>query len=169
MSTADTPSLYARIGGYDAIHAFAAAAIRKGMAHPDIGHIWGHMSESAFFKEHANFVDFLSAHWGGTARYRGRDMATVHRGMGLTDVHWAAMFDCLEETYEEFGVPQDIRDEVNAFFERFKPVVVGSPSFRDVVLANPGMDPTKGMKSVGVIWPAPGSGAAAAPEPPKAD
>jgi len=37
--------------------------------------------------------------------------------------------------------------------------VIGSPSYRDVVLAHPEMDPAKGMKSVGVIWPKHGKSA----------
>lgn len=149
------PSLYERLGGYDAIFVFAGAALKKAMAHPDIGHIWAHMSESTFYKEHINFVDFLSAQWGGNVRYRGRDMVTAHRGMGLTEVHWNAMFDCLYACYDDFGLPQGLRDEINATFEKFKPAVVGSPSYRDVVLAHPEIDVTKGMKSVGVIWPGP--------------
>lgn len=149
----ETASLYARLGGYDAIYRFAAAALRKAMEHPDIGHIWAHMSESTFQKEHINFVDFLSAEWGGNVMYRGRDMVTTHRGMGLTEVHWNAMFDCLEACYAEFGLPAALQEEINATFNRYKPAVVGSPSYRDVVLAHPQMDITKGMASAGVVWP----------------
>lgn len=159
-STDPKPSLYSRLGGYDAIYQFAAEALRKAMAHPDIGHIWDHMSESTFQKEHINFVDFLSAQWGGNVLYRGRDMVTTHRGMGLTEVHWKAMFDCLESCYEDFQLPQELREEINATFNRFKPAVVGSPSYRDVVLAHARMDITKGMRSVGVVWP---KGAAVGP------
>jgi Truncated hemoglobins len=86
-SVEQQPSLYARLGGYDVIYQFAGAVLRKTMGHPAIGHIWAHMSESTFQKEHINFVDFLSEHWGGSAKYRGRDMVTAHRGMGLTEVH----------------------------------------------------------------------------------
>lgn len=148
-------TLYTRLGGYDAIHQFAGAALKKAMAHPKIGHIWGHMSESTFLKEHINFVDFLAVHWGGNAVYRGRDMVTAHRGMGLTEEHWQAMFDCLEACYEDFDVPHDLREEITATFMSFKPVVIGSPSYRDVVLSHLKMDVTKGMKSVGVEWPSP--------------
>jgi hemoglobin len=63
------------------------------------------------------------------------------------------MFDCLEECYEQFGLSAKLREEINTFMERFKPAVVGSPSYRDVVLAHPEMDVTKGMTSVGVVWP----------------
>lgn len=150
-----TPTLYTRLGGYDAIYQFAAAALRKAMEHPDIGYIWAHMSESTFQKEHINFVDFLSAQWGGNVMYRGRDMVTTHRGMGLTEKHWKAMFDCLYACYDEFGLPPDLRSEIDATFNRFKPAVVGSPSYRDVVLAHPQMDITKGMRAAGVVWPNP--------------
>ena len=153
--TDEKPSLYTRLGGYDAIYVFAGESLKKAMMHPDIGHIWAHMSESTFYKEHINFVDFLCEHWGGNVRYRGRDMITTHRGMGLTDKHWNAMFDCMEECYDQFGLPTELREEINTFLEQFKPAVVGSPSYRDVVLANPDIDITKGMSSVGVIWPAP--------------
>lgn len=155
--TASEPSLYERLGGYDAIYAFAAEALKKAMAHPDIGHIWAHVSESSFYREHDNFVEFLCAQWGGKVRYRGRDMVTAHRGMGLTEVHWRGMFDCIYETYDQFDLPQDLRDEIDASVNKFKPVVVGSPSYRDVVIAHPEIDVTKGMKSVGVVWPARGN------------
>ncbi|AHC37942.1 globin [Pseudomonas fluorescens] len=153
------PSLYTRLGGYDVIYQFAGAVLRKTMAHPVIGHIWAHMSESTFQKEHINFVDFLSQHWGGSAKYRGRDMVTAHRGMGLTEEHWQATLDCLEECYNDYDLAPELRKEVNDFLVKFKPAVIGSPSYRDVVLAHPEMDPAKGMKSVGVIWPKHGKSA----------
>ncbi|MEG8200366.1 group 1 truncated hemoglobin [Pseudomonas sp. 5FOS] len=164
-STEQQPSLYTRLGGYDAIYQFAGAVLRKTMAHPAIGHIWAHMSESTFQKEHINFVDFLSQHWGGSAKYRGRDMVTAHRGMGLTEVHWQATLDCLEECYNDYNLAPELRQEVNDFLIKFKPAVIGSPSYRDVVLANPEMDPAKGMKSVGVVWPARSEAAAQAAVP----
>ena len=147
------PSLYERLGGYDAVYAFAGEVLKTCMKHPDIGHIWAHVSESSFQKEHINFVDFLCKHWGGNTVYRGRDMVTAHRGMGLTEVHWKAVFESINECYENFNVPQDIREEVTAFLTQFKPAVIGSPSYRDVVLSHPDMDVTKGMKSVGIHWP----------------
>ena len=107
--TGEQESLYTRLGGYDAIYVFAAEALKKAMVHPAIGHIWAHIGESTFYKEHINMVEFLAQHWGGNVRYRGRDMVTVHRGMGLTDEHWSAMFDCLEECYEQFGIAQELR------------------------------------------------------------
>lgn len=92
-------------------------------------------------------------------------MVTAHRGMGLTEVHWQATLDCLNECYNDYNLAPDLCEEVNAFMIKFKPVVIGSPSYRDVVLANPEMDPAKGMKSVGVVWPARSEAAAQAAVP----
>jgi hemoglobin len=121
------------------------------MKHPDIGHIWAHVRivipERAY-----QLSSIFCKHWGGNTVYRGRDMVTAHRGMGLTEVHWKAVFESIDECYENFNVPQDIREEVTAFLTQFKPAVIGSPSYRDVV-AHPDMDVTKGMKSVGIHWP----------------
>lgn len=39
------PSLYERLGGYDAVYAFAGEVLKTCMKHPDIGHIWAHVSE----------------------------------------------------------------------------------------------------------------------------
>lgn len=80
-------------------------------------------------------------------------MVTAHRGMGLTEVHWQAVLDCLEECYDDYALPQELRKEVNDFLVKFKPAIIGSPSYRDVVLAHPEMDVAKGMKSVGISWP----------------
>lgn len=83
-------------------------------------------------------------------------MVAAHRGMGLTEVHWQAVLDCLEACYDDYRLAPDLRKEVNDFLIKFKPAVIGSPSYRDVVLAHPEMDPAKGMRSVGVVWPKPG-------------
>lgn len=81
------PSLYERLGGYDAVYAFAGEVLKTCMKHPDIGHIWAHVSESSFQKEHINFVDFLCKHWGGNTVYRGRGYGDRAPRHGLTEVH----------------------------------------------------------------------------------
>jgi hemoglobin len=146
-------TLYERLGGYDAIATFAAVVVKRAMLDDTIGHIWDHKSEDEVFEEVSNFVDWLSAYWGGPARYHGRDLVTVHKGMGITEEYWDALFALVDNCYEEFGLAPDLRDEVDTFLRSFKPAIVGSPSFRQVVKDHPDMDITQGMKSVGVQWP----------------
>ena len=69
-----------------------------------------------------------------------------------TTPQWSALF--IDNCYVEFGLTPDLIEEVDTFLRSFKPAVVGSPSFKDVVQANPDMDVMKGMKGVGIKWPA---------------
>ncbi|MGD9530982.1 group I truncated hemoglobin [Pseudonocardia sp.] len=147
-------SLYERLGGLEALETFAQVVVKRAMLDETIGHIWEHLTEDVVQKEISGFVDWLCHYWGGPREYHGPDMATVHRGMGITEEYWDALFALIDECYVEFEVDPDIVKEVDAFLRSFKSAIVGSPRFRDVVKAHPDMDVMKGMKSVGVNWPA---------------
>ena len=146
-------TLYERIGGYDAVYAFIEHAIARLMARSEVGQVWQHMSEERVKVELQNFCDFASAHWGGPAVYRGRNMVAAHRGMGITEAHWQELLEVLEETYDHFQVDADIRQEVTRFIVSFKHQVVGSPSFREVVREAGGTKLAGGMAAYGVHWP----------------
>jgi hemoglobin len=149
----DRPSLYERAGGYDAIYALTEYAIAKLMRHDDVGEIWQHMSEDRVYTEIQHFVDFVCEKWGGPQKYMGRDMIAVHRGMGITEAHWKQFFEVLDDAYEHFQVSSDLKEEINAFMKSFKPHVVGSPTFRDVVREAKGTTLSGGLASYGVKWP----------------
>lgn len=151
-------SLYERLGGLPAVKMLAATLVTRAMLNPTIGHIWNHKTEAEVQGEISGFVEFLGMHWGGPHTYHGPDMATSHRGMGITEEYWDALFaDIVTPAYAEFGLPDREAGEIDEFLRSFKGVIVGSPSFKDVVKAHPDMDVMEGMKSVGVIWPAPAS------------
>ena len=147
-------SLYERLGGLEALETFAQVVVKRAMLDDTIGHIWNHRTEDQVQKEISGFVDWLCEYWGGPRKYHGPDMATVHRGMGITEEYWDALFALIDNCYEEFGLTQELRDEVDTFLRSFKPAIVGSPSFKDIVKKNPDMDVMKGMKGVGISWPA---------------
>lgn len=146
-------SLYERLGGLEAIETFARVAVTRCMLDDTIGHIWNHLTEDVVQKEISGFVDWLCEYWGGPRSYHGPDMATVHRGMGITEEYWDALFRVLDELYVEFELAPELVEEVDTFLRTFKPAIVGSPTFREVLQANPDMDVMQGMKSVGVHWP----------------
>ncbi|MDL9948935.1 group 1 truncated hemoglobin [Gordonia sp. ABSL11-1] len=151
-------SLYDRLGGLESVAFLARTLVIRAMLNPTIGHIWNHKTEAEVQEEISGFVDFLGMHWGGPQTYHGPDMATAHRGMGITEEYWDALFeDIVTPAFAEFGIPQQEADEIDAFLRSFKSVVVGSPSFKDVVKSHPDMDVMQGMRSVGINWPAPAS------------
>ncbi|WP_111510872.1 group I truncated hemoglobin [Mycobacterium kyogaense] len=151
-------SLYDRIGGLEAVQFLARTLVTRAILNPTIGHVWNHKTEAEVQEEISGFVEFLGMHWGGPHTYHGPDMATSHRGMGITEEYWDALFnDIVTPAFEEFSIPQREAEEIDAFLRSFKSVVVGSPRFREVLQSNPDMDVMQGMKSVGVVWPAPPS------------
>lgn len=154
----DDASLYDRLGGLESVKFLAKTLVTRAMLNPTIGHIWNHKTEQEVQGEINGFVEFLGMHWGGPHVYHGPDMATSHRGMGITEEYWDALFDdIVTPAYAEFDIPKREAEEVDAFLRSYKSVIVGSPTFKDVVKAHPEMDVLEGMKSVGVNWPAPSS------------
>ena len=149
----DDRTLYERVGGYDAIYKFAEDILTRLMKDDEIGHIWANRSEERILEEHQNFVDWLCAHWGGPMMYRGRDLAAVHRGMGITDRHWQILFEKINESFDEVTLPNALRTEIMRFLTQFKPQIVGSPSLREMVRAGSPVGFTKGMEAMGVTWP----------------
>ncbi|WHU47763.1 group 1 truncated hemoglobin [Gordonia sp. L191] len=153
--TQNDDALYYRLGGLDTVKFLAQILVKRAMLNPTIGHIWNHKTESEVQEEIAGFVEFLGMHWGGPHTYEGPDMVTAHRGMGVTEEYWNALFDdIVTPAYTEFGLPEREAKEIDDFLRSFKSVIVGSPTFKEVLEANPDMDVMDGMKSVGVIWPA---------------
>jgi hemoglobin len=57
-------------------------------------------------------VEFVSQATGGPLKYTGRDMKTVHQGMGITEAEFNALAGHLIETLKKFKVPQKEIDEL---------------------------------------------------------
>lgn len=149
----DTRSLYERLGGYDAIFLFAEDVIARLMNDDEIGYFWDTMSQDRILKEHQNFVDWLCEHFGGPMMYRGRDLVTVHKGMRITERHWEILFEKIDEAAERFQASAELKEEVISFLKKFKPVIVGSPSFRETMRGPDGKSFTGGLESQGIKWP----------------
>lgn len=162
LTAPDDRPLYDRLGGLPVVTFLAKTLVQRAMLNPTIGHVWNHKTQAEVQEEINGFIEFLGEHWGGPHTYTGPDMATAHRGMGVTEEYWTALFDdIVTPAYAEFGLPEREAKEIDDFLRSFKDVVVGSPSFKDVLIANPEMDVLAGMESVGVHWPARRDAAAA--------
>lgn len=111
---ADTRSLYARLGGKDAISAvvkdFTAACA-------------GDKRIAAFFKATAAdkkrlarfnglLVDQICEATGGPCKYKGKDMKTAHKSMGVKEVHFNALVENLATVLDKYKVGQKEKDEL---------------------------------------------------------
>ncbi len=117
-------TLYARLGGYDAIAAVADDLLPRLMADAQLGRFWQHRGEDGVRREKQLLIDFLCASAGGPLYYTGRDMATAHRGMRISESDWTILLTHVKATLDKFAVPARERGEVLAFVESTKRDIV---------------------------------------------
>ena len=117
-------TLYARLGGYDAIAAVADDLLPRLMADAQLSRFWQHRGEDGVRREKQLLIDFLCANAGGPLYYTGRDMLTAHRGMRINESDWTALLTHVKATLEKFAVPARERGEVLAFVESTKKDIV---------------------------------------------
>ena len=117
-------SLWDRLGGEPAVkkvvHDFVVLAasdakvdfFRGGKYKPDVP------------KLEQLLVEFISSAAGGPLKYSGRDMKTVHEGMGITDAQFGAIADDLITVLKKYNVPQTEIDELVGAVAGTKPDIV---------------------------------------------
>ena len=117
-------TLYARLGGYDAIAAVAEDLLSRLADDDRLGRFWKNRGEDGVRREKQLLIDFLCASAGGPLYYVGRDMKTSHRGMGINESDWEAFRGHLEAPLDRFQVPAGERAEVLAFIDTTKGDIV---------------------------------------------
>lgn len=105
-------SLYRRLGGYDAIAAFADDLLPRLLADPQLGIYWKGKCKDSLIKERQILVDYLCAATGGPVNYTGRDMKTSHEGLGISESDWDVFAKHAVASLEDLGVPQKEKNDV---------------------------------------------------------
>jgi hemoglobin len=83
MSETGGKSLYARLGGYDAIAAATDDLLGRLTGDPQIGIYWRGHSKDSLKRARQLVVDFLCEAFGGPVIYQGRNMMTSHEGLNI--------------------------------------------------------------------------------------
>ena len=122
--TEQTATLYARLGGYDAIAAVADDLLPRLVSDSQLGRFWAHRGADGIRREKQLLIDFLCANAGGPLYYTGRDMATSHKGMGISASDWEIFLRHLQATLDRFQVPESERRDVLAFVESTRADIV---------------------------------------------
>lgn len=120
----DTPSLYKRLGGYDAIAAVSDDFIGRLAADPEIAPFFAGHSEDSLQRIRQLIVDQLCAATGGPCVYIGRDMKTAHQGLKITEALWDKSVGLLVETLNHFQVPPREKDDLLALLGPLKADIV---------------------------------------------
>src|SRR5881397_1458506 len=124
MNEQKPATLYARLGGYDAIAAVADDLLPRLMSDPQLGRFWAHRAADSIRREKQLLIDFLCASAGGPLYYTGRDMKTAHRGMKISESDWLPFLRHLHATLDTFQVSEKEREEVVAFIQSTKADIV---------------------------------------------
>src|SRR5215469_3309547 len=118
-------SLYARLGGYDAIAAVVDDLLPRLRSDTLLSRFWtSPRSLDTHNRERQLAVDFIAAAAGGPTFYLGRDMRMSHQGMGITKADYEAFMRCLSVTLDTFEVPEPERSEDVAFATSVEPEIV---------------------------------------------
>ena len=118
------PSLYQRLGGYDALAAATDDFIGRMAADPQLGKFFAGHSKDSLARIRQLVVDQLCAATGGPCVYIGRDMKSSHQGMGITEADWNRAVGHLVATLDKFKVPKKEKDEFLALASTLKADIV---------------------------------------------
>jgi hemoglobin len=120
----DKPSLYKRLGGYDAIAAVTDDFIGRLAADPDLGQFFKAHSTASLQRVRQLVVDQLCAATGGPCIYIGQPMKAAHAGLGITDAHWKKSVDLLVASLDKFKVPKTEQNDLLAIASSLKGDIV---------------------------------------------
>ena len=118
------PTLYKRLGGYDALAAVTDDFLGRLAADPSLGRFFVGTSKEHLGRIRQLVVDQLCAATGGPCIYIGRDMKTAHEGLAITDADWDGAVKHLKATLDKFKVPKPEYDEVLAAIGGLKKDIV---------------------------------------------
>lgn len=127
-SAADAPpSLYKRLGGYDAIAAVVDDFLGRLAGDAQTGRFFQGVSADHQKAIRQLVVDQVCAATGGPCVYIGRDMKSVHAGLGIAKADWDKAVSLFLATLDKFKVPQKERDELVAIVGSLEKDIVKKP------------------------------------------
>ena len=118
------PTLYQRLGGYDAITAVASDLLPRLQPDSRLARFWQNRGEDGLKREKQLLIDFLCSSTGGPTYDTGRDMKPSHKEMKVSRADRSAFIGHLNATLGAFKVPHPERDDVVAFVQSTKADIV---------------------------------------------
>src|SRR6185436_11458043 len=114
-SAQEKKTLYARLGGYDAIAAVVDDFIFRLATDKRFEKFFTGFSNDSKKKLRQHILDQFCVAAGGPCVYMGRDMKTTHGGLGITEADWDVAAKHLVAALDKYKVPQAEKDELLAF------------------------------------------------------
>jgi hemoglobin len=108
-------TLYARLGGYDAIAAVVDDFITRLATDKRFEKFFTGFSDDSKKRLRQHILDQFCAAAGGPCVYTGREMRTSHKGLGITDADWDAAAKHLVAALDKYKVPDAEKNDLLAF------------------------------------------------------
>jgi hemoglobin len=108
-------TLWERLGGAEAVKAVVKDVLAAAAKDPEVNLTRNgkyKLDEKSLANLEKLLVEFVSANTGGPLKYSGKDMKTVHAGMGITDAEFNVLGGHLVATLKKYKVPQKEIDEL---------------------------------------------------------
>jgi len=109
-------TLYARLGGYDAIAAIVDEFLQTLASDPQMGRFAAGMNLERRKRNRQLTLDYLSAAAGGPTLYLGQDMKTAHAGLEISTSDWQLSIEHIQRALTKFRVPETESKEFLALF-----------------------------------------------------
>lgn len=109
VASAQTQSLYDRLGGKDAIKAVVNEFVGIAAADTRINKKFGKTNIDRLKFE---LVEQICAATGGPCKYTGLDMKTAHKNMGVTEGEFGALVEDLVKALDKFNVKEKEKNEL---------------------------------------------------------
>ena len=105
IPSATEKTLYARLGGYDAVAALVDEFLQTLSADPQMARFSAGMNLERRKRNRQLTLDYLCAATGGPTLYLGQDMKTAHAGLGISASDWKIAMDHIQQALLKFKAP----------------------------------------------------------------
>lgn len=120
-------SLYERLGGYNAIAAVVDDLTRRMGSDQRLARYFAGHGEDSMRRLRQLQVNMICEAAGGPCYYTGRDMKTIHKGMGIDGVSWQTMISHLVGSLDSFKVEDSEQKEILNLLNGIKGDIVERP------------------------------------------
>jgi hemoglobin len=120
-------SLYKRLGGYNAIAAVAEGVMMRMTTDPQLAKYFAGHGEDSRRRLRQLQAELICQSTGGPCFYMGRDMKTVHKGLGINGAEWQIAISYIIGMLDDFKVADAEQKEILAILNGIKGDIVEKP------------------------------------------
>ncbi len=120
-------SLYERLGGYNAIAAVADSIMMRLTTDPQLAKYFVGHGENSRNRLRQLQKEMICQAAGGPCFYLGRDMKTVHKGMGINGAEWQIAITHILGVLNDYQVADAEQKEILGLLNNIKGDIVEKP------------------------------------------